>query len=50
MHDCPNWIAWVVLVIGVLHLLTDLSVITWWVFNWWTTAFVLIGLCAVTNK
>ena len=49
MSDCPNWVAWVTLVAGVLYLLADLGVFNWGI-SWWTAAFVLMGLCAVTNK
>jgi len=42
----PCWMSWVVLVVGVLYLLGDLGLFTWFsnTFSWWTVAFVLIGL------
>ena len=50
-----KWFGWVVLVAGVLYLLSDLNWIGWWSVNWWTVAFVLIGLgamckCCSTGK
>ncbi|MEK6907531.1 MAG: hypothetical protein AABW45_03300 [Nanoarchaeota archaeon] len=35
---------WVVLLAGVLYLLSDLGWVGWWNVNWWTVAFVLVGL------
>ncbi|AJF62518.1 MAG: hypothetical protein QT11_C0001G0370 [archaeon GW2011_AR20] len=47
MCSCPHhsWFGWIVLVLGVLFLLQDLGLITWWGWlNWWTAAFVLFGV------
>ncbi|MEX2017465.1 MAG: hypothetical protein WD876_03250 [Candidatus Pacearchaeota archaeon] len=43
-----KWFGWLVLVVGLLYLLQDISVISWfgWL-NWYTALFVLIGLGAV---
>lgn len=43
---CPCWFSWAVLVIGVLYLLGDLRIWTWFAatFSWWTVAFLLVGL------
>jgi len=48
---CPmsKCCGWVLLAIGVLYLLQDLSVITWWKVNWWTVLFLLLG-CKVLKK
>ena len=29
---------------GVLYLLQDLNVITFWKINWWTVVFLLMGI------
>lgn len=44
------WLAWLVLVLGVLFLLRDLNVWNFWNINWWTAAFVLMGLKKVMMK
>ena len=49
MGKCPAWVAWVTLIAGILYLLADLSVFNWGI-NWWTVAFILMGLSWVTNK
>lgn len=49
MKNCPAWVAWVTLIAGILYLLADLAVFNWGI-SWYTTAFVLIGLCLVANK
>jgi hypothetical protein len=43
---CPGWCGWLVLAIGVLYLLGDLGLFTWFssTFSWWTVAFLLLGL------
>ena len=54
--DCQHhrWFGWIALIVGVLYLLQDLNVIVllgW--LNWWTAAFVLIGLgclCSCCGK
>ena len=49
MCSCPHhhYFGWVALVIGVLYLLQDLAVISWfgWL-NWWTALFILFGFGA----
>lgn len=47
--DCPVWLSWVVLIVGILYLLADLGVFAWWTINWWTVMFVLMGLYKVTK-
>ena len=49
MANCPAWLAWVTLIIGILYLLADLAVFNWGI-SWWTAAFVLMGLYYVSNK
>ena len=52
MCDCSHHkgFGWVFLVVGILYLLQDLDIISWfgWL-NWWTALFVLIGLGAVCS-
>ena len=55
MCKCPHHktFGWVALIAGVLYLLQDLGWINWWGLNWWTVAFVLIGLgafCSCCDK
>ena len=45
----PSWLAWVVLIVGILYLLADLNVFNWGI-SWFTALFILAGLCYVTNK
>mgnify|MGYP001572943805 CR=1 FL=1 len=52
MCDCKHHklFGWLVLIIGVLYLLGDLNVISllgW--LNWWTVAFVFIGLSCLCS-
>jgi|FLOH01.1.fsa_nt_gi hypothetical protein len=45
---CPVWLAWLTLVVGIVFLLADL--IEGWAFwgiQWWSAAFILIGLAKV---
>lgn len=47
---CATWLKWLVLLFGVLYLLGDLGMMPWFapggtqVINWWTLAFLLLGL------
>ena len=44
---CACW-GWIVLILGVIYLLQDLGALARWGLNWplewWTVAFVLVGL------
>ena len=42
----PCW-GLLIVIIGVIYLLIDYNVITWWKLSWWTTAFLLIGIYMV---
>ncbi|MBS3176038.1 hypothetical protein J4457_02265 [Candidatus Woesearchaeota archaeon] len=57
-QTCPScssnmcmWCGVLVLVIGILYLLQDMGRITWWTYNWYTVAFILLGvkkiMCAI---
>ncbi|MEK6867636.1 MAG: hypothetical protein AABX98_02320 [Nanoarchaeota archaeon] len=50
--SCPCWFSWAVLVVGVLYLLGDLGIFTWFgaTFSWWTVVFVLVGLKCVCKS
>ncbi len=50
MKKYPTWCAWIVLIIGIIYLLKDLGVWTWWPFEWYTVLFVLFGLGTVFKK
>ncbi len=43
--NCPHhkFFGWLVLVVGVLYLLQDLKLISFWNINWWTVAFLVVG-------
>ena len=47
--NCPHhtWFGWLVLVLGVLFLLRDWNVWDFWNIQWWTAAFVLVGLAGL---
>ena len=49
--SCPHHktFGWIILIIGALYLLNDLGWWNVWVVNWWTAAFVLIGLGALCS-
>ena len=44
---CPSWMNWLILIVGILYLLTDLGTIAWWSVSWWTIAFLACGLVGV---
>ena len=37
-------LGWLFLIIGILFLLTDLGITTFWTINWYTLLFLFIGL------
>jgi len=47
--NCPSWMGWVVLIVGILYLLADLNVFNWGI-SWYTALFVLMGLSFVMKK
>jgi hypothetical protein len=47
MHcGCMKWVGWTMLIVGVLYLLSDLNIFSWFgsTFSWFTIVFILIGL------
>jgi len=48
--DCPAWMSWLVLIVGIIYVLADLNIVAWWNLNWWSVAFVLCGLVGVMKK
>lgn len=47
MKECPKWVSWVILIIGVVYLLKELNITTipyLSALSWYTVAFVLAGL------
>ena len=47
---CEKWVAWVVLVAGVLWLLNDYGAAPWWNVSWWTLGALVLGLSWVLKK
>jgi hypothetical protein len=41
--DCTT-MGWVMLVVGILYLLSDLGAVSWWNFSWYTVLFILMGI------
>lgn len=51
MDKCDSKsMGWVLLIVGILYLLTDLGTISWWPFSWYTVLFVLWGLKCAFSK
>lgn len=49
--ECPAWWYWLVLIVGVLYLLVDFGAFSMWgTINWWTAAFILMGLAGLAGK
>jgi len=48
--DTCKGLAWVALIVGILYLLQDLAVITFWNISWYTMGFILVGLYYVINR
>ncbi|MBD3354687.1 hypothetical protein GF361_01730 [Candidatus Woesearchaeota archaeon] len=42
-------LAWIALIVGVLYLLQDLAVISFWNISWYTVGFILAGLYFIMN-
>lgn len=47
---CCKMMALLTLVLGVLFLLQDLAVWAFWNLNWYTVAFLLMGLCGLCSS
>ncbi len=41
---------WVLLILGALYLLQDLSVIDFWTLNWYTAGFIVAGVYKILKK
>jgi hypothetical protein len=52
MNKWPKWVSWVILVLGLLYLIKDIMYwgSYWWDLNWWTAAFIIIGLGGLFQK
>ena len=44
---CATWWGVIVLVVGILFLLRDLEVWDFWNIQWWTAAFMLMGIWTI---
>ena len=40
----------ILLVVGALYLLQDLEVISFWTLNWYTVAFIIVGIYKLLKK
>ena len=52
MHNCyccgdSKGLGWVIFIVGVLYLLTDLGWMSWWNISWWTILFLIYGLIMI---
>ncbi len=49
---CMKWAGWVMLVVGILYLLSDLGIFTWFgaTFSWFTIVFLVVGLKMVCGN
>ncbi len=45
----PGW-GLVLLILGILFLLQDLTIWSFWNLNWWTVLLIAFGLGALLNK
>lgn len=43
--EFPKWLYLVILLLGICYLIRDIMYWRyWWSLNWWTAAFLLIGI------
>ncbi len=49
-NKCSKSMGLLVLIIGIAFLLQDLKVWNYWGLNWWTLAFILVGLSAIASS
>jgi len=42
----PCW-GLIIVIVGILYLLLDYGLITWFRLSWWTSAFILLGIYMV---
>jgi len=47
---CMGMCGFLMLLFGVLFLLQDLSIWNFWNINWWTVAFLLMGMTSLAMK
>jgi hypothetical protein len=45
----PCW-GLIIVIIGILYLLVDYGIVTWFRLSWWTTAFILLGIMMTCCK
>jgi hypothetical protein len=43
-EKCGKMMALIVLILGVVYLLVDLNIWSFWGIKWWTAVFILAGL------
>jgi len=48
--SCAKWVAWVVLVAGVLWLLNDYGAAPWWNVSWWTLGALVVSIGWLLKK
>ena len=53
MKECERCTAlhgWIILIVGVLFLLVDFGIWSFWGIQWWTALFILVGLSYVCKS
>ena len=42
-HDAKNF-GWILIILGLLFLFSDLGFINWWNINWWSILLLIFGI------
>ncbi len=44
-NKCKSLCGLIILVLGIIFLLGDLGIWSFWGINWWTAVFLVVGAC-----